>query len=405
MNTILNVLFPPPPPRQPVKKPVVVVSSKAQGRSEAALKIMREAKMAEKREARKQTPTSYFLLKDLSAIPMGGPEPELDCNKYLDFQITKKLLGKGTYGSVYEACKAAECKANKYEYVGKVVELGEDAVPIHRFLVEAVIAKFAGDKGFGAPVANFFVCDQGKRGVILMKRLLTVKSQDVSLATFQTLMQKIDLMHQNGILHCDLFLKNLLKRPDTGELVVNDFGLSLVMTDTVPKSLAASDVAQLIFGMASAPSPSERDKANKYLVGKLKVNSATAKHYDNLLDGKLDGVLVNNMSLEIQTPVYKWYRDHVNDDVALMSGIRMRVNKRGTAAEPLLGGSPYISDCKSYYKIIVNNLADVFIRKVGGVREVESLFVWAQPVFCYDDIDTEVAQLRQRFIRRFGQDE
>ena len=109
---------------------------------------------------------SYFKLHGLKNVPR---TVEASCATYQEYRVDSHILGEGSYGKVMPVCKGDICTD-----VAKVITFDFQRFPepyrYNVFFAECVITKFAGEKGFGIPVKTFFLCDEGKRGVMIMER-------------------------------------------------------------------------------------------------------------------------------------------------------------------------------------------------------------------------------------------
>jgi len=300
-------------------------------------------------------PTQVKLLKSLANIPRNVSP---SCTKYQTFQFSDQELGRGSYGSVSAACAAEECDLEEYNYAAKIVEL-RNAQQQKEFLVEATLTYFAGEQGFGVPVHTFFLCDHGYKGILVMSRMEPVVS--IGSAQIPRLLAKFDVMHQNGILHGDLFPRNVLADPMTKEIFVADFGLSFVLKGPVPNDLRATDVLGFILGQ-----PPE-------LRAGLKPKS-------------------------VADIAYKQYRAKLRDDAALLQGLRMRINiEASNVTRPYEGGEPYAINCLQYYKRIYTNLAPAFVKQLGK-EGILKKSVWTN--FCPNEEDNDaVEQLSEQLFK------
>lgn len=288
---------------------------------------------------RRQRQSSAVVLKTVAGIPVNQSP---DCRRYEDFEINKlHKLGEGTYGKVYEACQGNNCG----DYVAKIVSFDPDHLSDEQknFLVESLMAKVAGDAGFGVPVKSFFFCDNGKSGVLIMRKF--ENPGRINASDLLKLLDKIRLMHQNRILHTDLYRRNILRDPKTKELFIIDFGLAFFLSKAVPESLQVSDVAGLLFGQ-----PPELE------AGIADQDEATAFQ------------------------VWEKYAETVRPG-SLQTGLNMKVNAEGTIDDPYAGGAPYKIDCDAYYDLISSMLAPIFQKRLGQ-ENILSREVWTGEDIC-----------------------
>lgn len=288
----------------------------------------------------KRRPEKAVVLRTVAGIPINQ---SANCAEYESFQInTLFKIGQGTYGKVYQACRdGAHCG----DYVAKVVRFNPDHLNEEQrnFLVEALMAKTAGDNGFGVPVQTFFFCDQGQSGVLIMRKFLP--PGPITGPELLRLLKKIQIMHDNHILHTDLYHRNILRHPKTGDLYIIDFGLAFFLKEPVPESLRVTDVAGLLFGQPP-----------------------------DLVAGVAD----LNESVALET--WNQYAETVRAG-ALQAGLNMKVNTEGTIDDPFAGQAPYKIDCHAYYDLIHEFLAPIFIKRLGQ-ENIRSREVWVGPDIC-----------------------
>lgn len=266
------------------------------------------------------------LLHSVAGIPVNSSP---DCHEFKEFEVdTLRRLGQGSYGTVFEACKnGREC----HKYVAKLVHFKEPEflkADQRNFLIEALMSQIAGQYNISPPVYTFFFCDKGRTGVLIMKRMQpigTLTEKDV----FQ-LLNKVKLMHDAHILHCDLFLRNVMRDPVTKHLYILDFGLAFLLSRPVPDLLRATDIAGLIWGQ-----PPE-------------LHSGISERHMRIAK-----------SVWQQLPFPK---------STLETGLQLRVNRNGTFEEPEKGKEPYKIDCRYYYRLIRPLVDKLYLEKLGKVN-------------------------------------
>jgi hypothetical protein len=289
-------------------------------------------------------PPQVRLLKSIANMPRNVSPT---CTSYESFKFSENELGRGSYGSVSAACAAEECDLDEYNYAAKIVQLQNERQQ-KEFLIEATITYFAGQQGFGVPVQTFFLCDEGRKGILVMLRMEPVVAIDPD--QLPGLFAKFNKMHQNGILHGDLFPRNVLAHPRTKEIFIADFGLSFVLRGPVPNNLRVTDVIGFLLGQ---PPDLKAGLKPKFLANEA----------------------------------YKEYRRALRDDGALLQGIRMRLNAAAQDVNrPMKGGAPYAIDCIAYYKHIYAALAPSFTKQLG-LDGILKKSVWSN--FCENEDDVE----------------
>lgn len=219
---------------------------------------------------------SYFKLNGLKNVPR---IVHASCDTYQEYRVDSHILGEGSYGKVMPACKGDVCTD-----VAKIVTFDFQRFPeLYRynvFFVECVITKFAGEQGFGIPVKTFFLCDEGKKGVILMERfsrdLLTIASE-LKWEDMKQLLDKVRQMHSYGILHRDLFLKNTMYKKDASgkrDIRIIDFGMSIAFEKEIPKVFRAIDYVNLL---SDLPESELKQQCKTYVasyMGKKEIDKA-----------------------------------------------------------------------------------------------------------------------------------
>lgn len=219
----------------------------------------------------------YFKLNKLKHVPR---VVHPSCETYQEFRVDSHILGEGSYGKVMQACKNDTCTD-----VAKIIAFDFERFPeLYRynvFFAECMITKFAGEKQFGIPVKTFFLCDEGKKGVIIMDRyrrdLLSIENE-LTWDEMKQLLDKVRKMHSYGILHRDLFLKNTMYKrdADTGsrDIRIIDFGMSIPFEKEIPKIFRALDYVNLLSDLSI---PSLKQQCRTYVesyLGKKEMDQA-----------------------------------------------------------------------------------------------------------------------------------
>jgi len=152
----------------------------------------------------------------------------------------RQLLGRGGYGSVYSAQRDGEPLAVKIQ------TLPEEG--LLQFLNEAEITRIASEGGFGPKLIlarNCPITDDTFLGTFVLEKYDTDlqkwwqrykdSASHVQSLCESDLLARIDRMHSYGIVHADLFPKNILVKHDKDgyitEATPSDFGLAVDLTD------------------------------------------------------------------------------------------------------------------------------------------------------------------------------
>lgn len=195
------------------------------------------------------SPQPYFILPILSDIPRVTHN---SCFVYDNFKVQPNVLGEGSYGKVSSVCEKTNC-----ELVAKIIQFNFNSYPtqyvFNLFYAESLITKFAGEKGFGIPLKDFSLCKEGNdiKGIVIMEKYKNTLDSIQTELTFDLMKQlfdKVTIMHNVGILHRDLFLRNVMyKETPTGkDIRIIDFGLSIPFGQEIHKPFRAIDYLNLI---------------------------------------------------------------------------------------------------------------------------------------------------------------
>ncbi len=218
----------------------------------------------------------FFHLPDLNNIPRTIRK---SCETTKHYQVSDHLLGEGTYGRVLSTCNDKVC-----DFVAKILTFDfsryEEHYVYNLFFAESSISKFAGEKKFGIPVHDYFLCDNGEKGVVIMDKFdgdLESIRFSLTYEDYKQLFDKIQIMHSYGILHRDLFLKNVMFRKLSGgtkDIRIIDFGLSIPFEKSIPGPFRAVDFLNIL---SDIPDKSLRKKCLMYvdkLIGKKNMEIA-----------------------------------------------------------------------------------------------------------------------------------
>ena len=209
---------------------------------------------------------NYFILPD---IDTWTHEKLGQCEITDPWRITDHVLGQGSYGRVVVTCKNEDC-----EFVAKQVTFDFSRYAkeyvFNIFFAECLISQFAGQRGFGIPLEKFFLCaseqqtswfgpvERLEKGIIIMQRyekdLESIK-HDLDWGDMKQLLDKVTQMHNCGILHRDLFLKNTMYRlNDDGkkDIRIIDYGLSISFEQQIPRAQRAIDYLNLISSLKTS---------------------------------------------------------------------------------------------------------------------------------------------------------
>jgi serine/threonine protein kinase len=170
----------------------------------------------------------------------------------------RKSLGEGSYAVVRSACLR---KYKKCDYALKMMKLrlrDFDKSYVQRvFLAESMISDFASKQGIGVPLYKYYLCGEGERGVIVFEKyentMLHLKqTHQITFEDVQTIINLAQKLHGFGILHRDLFLKNVMyKTGNNNQRIIrlNDFGLSIAFGQEIPEELCCLDIVNIVMDL------------------------------------------------------------------------------------------------------------------------------------------------------------
>lgn len=167
------------------------------------------------------------------------------------------IYNDGDQHAVFWASKIGELNKN---YVAKVVGFVDEA-DYENFHKECAIAKMASDGEYGPRLHSHWVRTENHAqcGIMIMERFGKMVPERLDSAEDeQELARIIHLMHDDRVVHTDLYRRNILMKFDVnlGKNVfrIIDFGLAFMMQDPPSSYLRAIDWASLRHGMWNANS-------------------------------------------------------------------------------------------------------------------------------------------------------
>lgn len=204
-------------------------------------------------------PPLFIALSDLKTIEdlgIGLKNTNAECGRYDNIVLDMKhFIGKGTFGRTYQACLAGQ--PDICPYVAKFVPLDTDQKR-RNFLLESYIAVIAGQQKIGPETHGRFICrgrlvaepdEKGslpavaelEYGVIISDALSEKYGDDrmLSMDSFNKLFEKVEKMHALGIVHGDLYTRNVLfgGGRQKNEAFIIDFGEAWLVDISNPRNL------------------------------------------------------------------------------------------------------------------------------------------------------------------------
>lgn len=275
---------------------------------------------------------------------------------------------KGTYGSIHDIC--TDATFSNCPYVAKVIKFRYPCEP-SIFFVEQAIAKRASDLGYGPEVMDSFYCKQKSRGTIIYRKYAgNITELKMTSRRLKNLLKKVQLMHDDGIFHQDLFTKNILYRKTSHgntEFRITDFGISIPFERAVPSVLKACDLVTLLYGW--------------------------------FFDERWSLVpAYTNTDLSINE-VFQYATKYVSLD-DLTTAISIRINDNGGTPESPHGNKFVETHPLEMYNMIIANLPQPFINTVGAC--IDHYFVWQNVSTVLDEEKDEVDLLPQKLIKKYN---
>lgn len=176
------------------------------------------------------------------------PSCEKTLKKY-HIRVGQTKLGEGSYGSVWEACTPATCSV-----VAKRIEIPATMSYIQSFWFEVLVGRRAGRLKYGPRIHRAFTCPSDRRGYItgyiIMQKVGKSLYDHIGAVDWHALSDTIQLMHDDGVYHQDLFSRNIcLKRKGNGYYII-DWGAAIKYDPgQLPNLMIAADWAGLMYGM------------------------------------------------------------------------------------------------------------------------------------------------------------
>ena len=265
------------------------------------------------KQTKRRSKNQYFVLPDVNEIPRTAA---ISCDVRGKWRLTDHLIGKGSYGQVTIACEE-DASVVSCQFVAKQIQFDfsryDDHWVFNMFFAECLISQYAGIRGFGIPVHEFFLCGgqsqdddddnnnnqensswfssiisssssstdyevetpRIQRGIMIMDKFdgdLESIQHELTWVDMKSLIDKVTVMHDAGILHRDLFLKNTMYKNVDGrkDIRIIDFGLSIAFERSIPKPLRAIDYLNLI---ADVTSDSLKSQCFQYITTIIGVKS------------------------------------------------------------------------------------------------------------------------------------
>lgn len=169
------------------------------------------------------------------------------------FEIKQdKVSGCGSFGSAYTACVGANCN-----YIGKLITFSGWMASLGlsisntkaNFTREVYMARKAGDLGIGPVVRAAYFCSKRQQGMIIMDKIevsAEVCRSDWTNNNMERLTDKVNALHEHGILHQDLAERNVLMDVHGTPWII-DYGLALELGTPIHDVLQAYDIASLYY--------------------------------------------------------------------------------------------------------------------------------------------------------------
>lgn len=204
--------------------------------------------------------TTYYVLNHLPPLKKKIKNNIFQDEFNFDYWINSENFESGGFGTIYETCRIYKEKKD-CQYVAKKVNFNDDQDKYYFFL-EAALADRAGKKGYGPKIFTSFLCNKRQTGVIIMERFqytlddFLLQNKHSKIYQYlknhpEKIFEPVVKMHQDKIVHLDLFSKNMLvniEKDGNIRIVVTDFGRFSRPLISLPQYLTYCDILGLIFG-------------------------------------------------------------------------------------------------------------------------------------------------------------
>lgn len=203
----------------------------------------------------------------MEKIKFAGCHSHENINNY--YEISKKELGKGTYGVVYES----KVKDTNFKRAVKIIEK-KKVTNIERFKSEVLIMNLLDHPN----ILRFYESYEDEKHYYLVLELCkggelfdhiiqnNYYSEDDARIIFSQIMKALIYCHHNGISHRDLKPENflMLTKSDPFSIKVIDFGLSKNFTKNI--NINANDNSKIIDSKTEAAFTGRRNPKSKYIM-------------------------------------------------------------------------------------------------------------------------------------------
>lgn len=171
-------------------------------------------------------------------------------------------LGRGSGGAVFKGVYGGK------KVVFKLTDLSHRGYNAYKW--ELVMLQRAGKAGIGAKLLGYQVCQIGRKqyGMAILTQCTPFdQARKFSPAEQKKILTLVEKLHQIGIVHLDLYIRNLVR--SGSEFAIIDFDLALCFDGPAPLEVAMIDYACLKEDGILHSFPSFLSTQMKTLIGKL----------------------------------------------------------------------------------------------------------------------------------------
>lgn len=231
-----------------------------------------------------------------------------------------KWLGEGT--SATAICLNAECTKVMKTSLHWDDGYDDEATLAKQYAAfETALSRRMGAIGVGPQIFDAYVCDYEEdriRIAIELERLHRPTRKDYEDTVFlQSLLKQIERMHEGGVIHLDLYPKNIMKRA-SGEPMIIDYGLSFIQKTPIPASLRLVDFVSLA-----------------------------------------EGCPFNEPDAELTPASLQVFRDYITSHFTQAD---IEQARQWRCHDPRVQGKTRAPDCVGFYRAVFENLPDGFMR-------------------------------------------